>query len=314
MSLVLDPDFELDDGSWLFTGGSGLEEINATTAASGVRSLQLDLVHGFGGSTQFGRAESSLFTLAVDEALDIEIYRPASSHADVRLELALRYPDNSLVPFAQIAPADLPADAWSTFEYELGATGQQHRLVVSAIWAGGVNTIATGQWRVDAIQLGGLVRKRESIRDAVAAAVATITTANGHAVQVASVYKGSRRPDKVVDWPECQLVFGEERKATAKTNPDIWMHGKRCELDLVFVHLARDGALTAERQLEEIIGSVEQVLETQAGGNFLGLSYVDDVMVVHIPQPVELDDEASRGVRAYGQLVTVDYHYDRAQP
>jgi len=308
VGLILDPDFELNDGSWLFTGGTGQESIDAVTASHGSKSLRLGLIHGFGGSTQFGRAESSLFTLAVNEPLDIDIRRPATSHADVRLELSLRYPDTSLVPFAQLAPADLPADEWTTFEYDLGATGLEHRLVISTYWTGGVNTIATGEWRADFLELGGLVRKREAIRDAVAAAVATITTANGHAVQVASVHKGSRRHDKIVDWPEAQLTFGEERKAMNE------MHRKRCELDLVFVHVAQDGALSAERQLEEVIGSVEQVLETQAGGNFLGLSYVEDVQVVHIPQPVELDGEASRGVRVYGQLATVTYRYDRAQP
>lgn len=150
--------------------------------------------------------------------------------------------------------------------------------------------------------------KRRTIRAAVVTATEGITVANGHPTEVASVTTERRRPDKVEGWPEVQWIYGDEVRRLNEA------HRKKGMLLLHGVIYARgDDSKSAEEQCDDVSTSIEQVLEAQTNAQYLGLGYVDQVMVEGVA-PFPIDPTEHADVRMYVVDVRVTYRYDRLTP
>lgn len=149
--MIDDASFELDNGSWIFTGGFGLEDIDSVTASDGVNSLMLPLIHGAIPPTQIARAESTAFDLLEDQPLRIAVWREADLHQSIKLYLSLKI---SAIEIATLRESDLPAETWTEFSYILPTTGMADQFMAETFWTGGALTVAAGTWRVDNLRLG----------------------------------------------------------------------------------------------------------------------------------------------------------------
>ncbi|MEE8473564.1 MAG: hypothetical protein V3S82_10395 [Dehalococcoidia bacterium] len=151
--------------------------------------------------------------------------------------------------------------------------------------------------------------KRQEIRDAMVTSIQGVTIANGHALDVGEVVTEYRRKDKIVDWPAVQVIYGEEDRAHHE------LHRKRAELLIHAVCWCKGvgDTFTPEQEADELAAAVETRVETHAGGQYLGLGYVDNVTVEGI-SPFEADTDMTGGTRLYILDIRVVYRYERGAP
>ena len=128
-----------------------------------------------------------------------------------------------------------------------------------------------------------MATKRQTIRSKVATLLRTIRAGADHEVTVNSVFEGVRRYDAVSDYPEIQVEFGDESRGHGDDSPVPTTLGRKgAAMDLeCFIVATPDSTHSAEKQCEEILGSMEKVLEaTDVNQNFLGLgNFVLNVIV-----------------------------------
>ena len=197
----------------------------------------------------------------------------------------------------------------------INITGVEYTLVVigsssqgGPFYAAGIADWRFDTWAFQSAQEVEDVAKRRDIKDAVVSVLAGITVANLHAVEVASVTGDYTRGGKVTNWPEIQVVYGDESRV------DSAMHIKKGQLLLhCLVWCKGDDTYTAEEQQDEVLASIESILETQTNAQFIGLSYVDNVNVEDI-EVLRADGDQMADAVLYVVTVRVIYRYDRTDP
>lgn len=167
------------------------------------------------------------------------------------------------------------------------------------------------QWALDLISVSGPevadVAKILEIRDAVVASLGTVTVANGYSVDLA-VYDGFR-PLASCKLPCAQVVMLGESKGFAGPERSA-LTRKEAVATFRVGYFAK---ATDFDSLYQIAADGEKALETVAGGQQLGLSYVRLVSVSD-NDTFETEELIAQGLRALFQDVDVTYQHQRANP
>ena len=321
---ITDAGHELGLAAWLFYGGQagGVRINDAAAAYAGAYYIRMRVAVG-GPSDVFTRAAQYI---AIPDVMprSLRFWVDAANPGTAELRLWVDLYDTYIAdpesppgpPFASwgVAGNDLSA-GWQQVDLGLLAPPSMEITLVAWTTRTAGAFVSNADWHIDEWSYlteaeDNALTKRREIRDAAATAAATITTANGHAVEVANVTTDFRRPDKIESFPEVQVLFMEEEREPGE------MHRKRSELSLRLIVWANgtDGSgLDAKAQCDEIAGSVEKVIEAQSGGQHLGLGYVDNA-VVNTIDAFESEPDAKLGLCVYAVGVLVTYRYDRLNP
>jgi len=150
-----------------------------------------------------------------------------------------------------------------------------------------------------------MAARRRACRDAVVALLKTITTGNGYNSDIGEVTDEKKSRRDISAFPAVIVGYGVEEKEQAA------MHMKRGILTLRMVQFCEEPG--AEDKNDDLSADIEKALETQVGGQFLSLGYVDEVTVILI-DPADEKQSTALGMLQWVVEVEITYRHTRADP
>lgn len=169
-----------------------------------------------------------------------------------------------------------------------------------------------GRWVVGEILIGSVgfeMSKRREIREALVARAGSVLIGNGYALSIGEAVTGPMRvPGSVNGWPHVQVRHGEEIKTVdAFTTKSVGASFR------IGVFCRKSETTNPDDQCEDACAEIEKALELFENGQWLGLSYIENVFVAEI-DPEELSPEVGSDVRLWVMTVDVTYNHDRRDP
>ena len=193
---------------------------------------------------------------------------------------------------------------WVFGEYDFIATGTTGKVKLESSSA--ATSIYSDYWYIDDVSVEwDVAAKRKAIKAALVSQLANITQANGYNVDLDTVYDEATPENEMTNFPSIVVVYGQELKRTHE------MHGRIGAIDFFLGVRANDAA--ADDTCDDLCADIEKCLETQASGQYIGLSYVRNIETMFI-RPDESVELLRDGTRLWVVGVRVDYRYTRTQP
>lgn len=150
-----------------------------------------------------------------------------------------------------------------------------------------------------------MAARRRSIRDAIVALLKTITVANSYLTEIGEVTDEKKGRREIIAFPAVVVGYGVEEKEQAA------MHTKRGRLTVRLLLFCEEP--NAEDKSDDLSADIEKALETEVGGQFLSLGYVDDVTVTLV-DPADEKLSTALGIFQWVVECVVSYRYPRTSP
>jgi len=299
-NLLSDAGFELGiAGLWAYQGGASRSTLRPRTGAWSARIP--GQASGFFGQG----AVSQLLELVPGTTYDVSLWLDSQSAQGRALRCVIDPGDGNVVVLGSSALVSAYR-LWEVGSFVAVGLAGSFRLVAA------VGSPSSAVWFADdaLVEPDVAVRRRE-IKDALLATLAGITVANGYQIEVRHVTGENENPKSGgVPLPMIRVLWsGQEEKFLGDSGPfPVEMHrkGSVCPFSIACYAMS-------EADADELVGHVEQILETQSGSQFIGLGYVRDVVVDAILDP-ELAGEQASDYFARFARVTVSYKHTRGQP
>jgi hypothetical protein len=305
-NLLSGASFPVPNVAWTLTGSASVTD--SFGGHTGTSSLQLTGRHSHGSGDLWGTSSQAV-SVTPGETYNVALWINGDAYSTTPLRVTV---DDGVSPtsFDLAAPTASGWHLWEPGSYtpQAASVDVTFQSLIPTGPGSGLGT--SGYWLVDDVSFeSDAMSKRRDIREALVAAIGTVTTGNGYSLTLGEVTTGTVRvPDGVEGWPHVQVRHGEEvkqlgalqRKASSVTF-------------LVGVFCKADGSTEPDDQCDDACGEIEKAVESFSGGQFLSLGYVQNVFVNAI-DPEELPPELHRDTRLWVMTIQVDYTHDRRDP